>query len=153
MKELRIHRLSPEEKGKISEHRSNGIFFPSEIPWDRENLSPALADVRKPICQYLAGFDVPEMLNGINSIRNWNNGVDYISADFDRDWKLIAMRIGIFIPALAAYQVVYPSKREFLDMMEEICLLYREAYPEQSELLQREYTLMLQKYALHDFYL
>ena len=150
--ELKIRRISQEEIEAENRAQLEPHKYPSYIPWDRENPHPELSDVRKPFCHYLAGFDVLQMLKDINSIRNWNNGVDYISADFNQDWHLVQMNIGIYNPAKDAYQVISPARQDFLDIMADVLQLYQELYPNKAGALQAEYAILLKTFSGHKYY-
>lgn len=123
------------------------------IPWNRENLRPSVEAVRDGFCHYFAGFDVPAMLDDLNSIRNWNNGTDYISADFDADWHLVGMQIGIFVPEKGEYQIIFPTRAEFLELMEEVIRLFQEYNPKSEARLQELHTILLQNFSAHSLYL
>ena len=92
------------------------------------------------------------MMDSLLTIRNWNNGLDYISADFDENWQLCNMNVGIFIPSDNNYVTHSFSKKEFLELINQIKKKKVASEPHKTTSYEGLYNQLVEKYSTHKEY-
>ncbi len=96
--------------------------------------------------KHILNFDFEKLSTSLIELNAWSNGVDYIGGNYDENWQLKEMTIGIFNSEKGEYEIYLMSKKEYIAFLEQLREKYIAQNPSEVEKYNSLYAQIIERF-------